>query len=166
MDFIEKLKNVKAFLFDIDGVFTDSKVLIQEDGALLRQFHVRDHFAVRKALSLNYPIGIITAGNSEGVVKNLEYLGIEFIHSRTRNKLPSFGDFCADYHLEPDQIAYMGDDIPDIAVMRKVGLPCCPADAVPEVKQLSVYISPLNGGAGCVRDIIEKVLKINGQWEF
>lgn len=165
MNQLEVFRNIKGFIFDIDGVFTNSMVTLTESGELSRQFNVRDHFAIRKALSHDYKVCIITAGNSIGVEKNLNYLGIKNIYTKIRDKKPAFIDFLIQSKLNESEILYMGDDIPDLPILKLVALPTCPADAIPEVKAISKYISPLKGGEGCVRDVIEKVLKLNNQWE-
>ncbi len=166
MNHLQAFKNIKGFIFDVDGVFTNTTISLTENGDQVRQFTVRDHFAIRRAIKLGYHICIITAGRSEGVEKNLRNLGIHYIYSNTSDKKPAFIDFLIKSKLEESQVLYMGDDIPDIAVMKLVALPTCPADAVPEILEISKYVSPFKGGEGCVRDVLEKVLKLNHQWNF
>ena len=166
MNQLEIFHGIKGFIFDIDGVFTNSMIILTETGELSRQFNVRDHYAIRKAIANNYKICIITAGNSVGVEKNLQNLGIEYIYTKIRDKKPAFIDFLIKSKLEESEVLYMGDDMPDLPVLNLVALPTCPADAIPEVKAISKYISPLRGGEGCVRDVIEKVLKLNNQWQM
>src|SRR5690606_9921634 len=133
-------------------------------GHLLRTMNIRDGYAVKIAIRHGYKIIIISGGKSSGVVQRLRNLGVTNIHIGVENKLEVYEELLEILELKQDEILYMGDDIPDYEVMRKVGLPVCPSDAVPEIKKIVQYISPLKGGEGCVRDVIEKVLKLNAQW--
>lgn len=160
----DKMKAVKAFIFDIDGVLTNNEILVTEAGELLRTMNVRDGQAIKWATQAGYPIGIITGGRSEGAKKRLTDLGIEEYYSNVKDKTVAYQAFMQRTGVKPTEICYMGDDLPDLPVLRKVSLSCCPADAVPEVKAVSDYISTLPGGAGCVRDIIESVMKLQGKW--
>lgn len=164
MNHLENFAAITTFLFDVDGVLTDSHVLVLEDGKLLRRMSVRDGYAIKRALQAGYRVGIITGGKSEGVRERLFNLGITDIYSGVEDKMESYEEFIDLYELQEEQILYMGDDMPDYPILRRVGLPTCPGDACPEVKSVSQYISPLAGGAGCVRDVIEKVLRIRGDW--
>ncbi len=158
------LHKIKAFVFDVDGVFTDGKVLMYKDGDLLRSYDAKDGYAVRYAVTKGYPVGIITGGASETIKLRFQQLGVTDVYLCSRYKLPDFEDFCYKYDLKPEEVLFMGDDIPDICIMEQCGLPACPADAVVEVKQMATYISGLGGGHGCVRDVIEQVLKVHGKW--
>lgn len=160
--------NIKAFAFDIDGVFTDGSVLALPNGDLLRTFNAKDCFAVRTAADNGYPVSIITGGCSESLIHRGHSLGVKDkdLYQLSKNKLPDFLNFCSDYGLNPEQVAFVGDDIPDIPALKASGLGVCPADAVSEVKAVCRYISPFPGGKGCVRDLIEKVLKLQGKWLF
>jgi 3-deoxy-D-manno-octulosonate 8-phosphate phosphatase (KDO 8-P phosphatase) len=160
----DKLKAIRAFVLDVDGVLTDNTVLVTEAGEHLRTMHVRDGQAMRWATERGYPICIITGGRSEGVVKRMTMLGIKEVYTGQTDKLPVFQQFLRQYGLSPIEVCYIGDDLPDLPVMRKIGLPACPADAVPEVTAVADYVSPFAGGRGCVRDVIEKVLKLRGDW--
>ena len=160
----DKLRAVRAFVFDVDGILTNNEVLVTEAGELLRSMNVRDGQAIKWAIRAGYPVGIITGGRSEGVKKRLTDLGIEEYYSGIAEKLPAFQSFLQRTGKQALEVCYMGDDLPDLPVMRRVIVSACPADAVPEVIEISDYISPLPGGAGCVRDIIEKVMKIQGKW--
>ena len=160
----DKLRAVKGFIFDVDGVFTDNNILVTEAGELLRTMNVRDGQVVKWALQAGYDICIITGGRSEGVKKRFSDLGVTEYYSGVKEKLPVYQSFLERSNLLSSEICYMGDDIPDIPVLRKVIVSSCPADSVPEVLEICDYISPLKGGAGCVRDIIEKVMKIQGKW--
>ncbi len=164
MNQLEKFKDIHTFIFDVDGVMTDSDVLITESGELLRKMNIRDGYAMKRAIRDGYRIGIITGGSSEGVRKRLEALGITDIYVGRFEKMEAFEEFVSKHDLDPDGILYMGDDVPDYPVMRRVGLPTCPSDAIPEILEFSAYISPYKGGAGCVRDVIEKVMRLQGKW--
>jgi len=159
-----KLHQIKALVFDVDGVFTDGTVLVTESGDLLRTHHAKDGYAIRCAVKLGYPVGIITGGTSLTITKRFDMLGVSDVYLGAHDKMDSFHHFCAKYRFEPEQVLYMGDDIPDIEVMQLSGLPCCPADATPEVQKAALYISPLAGGKGCVRDVVEQMLRLHGKW--
>ena len=158
------LRKVKAFIFDVDGVFATSKVLLHPNGELMRTMNIKDGFACFYLVKKGVPVAIITGGDSESVKTRFEKLGIKDIYMKSSDKLKDFQDFINKYGLKADEILYMGDDLPDYPVMKEVGFPTCPADAVEEVKAISSYISDKNGGEGCVRDVIEQVMRLNGQW--
>jgi|TARA_B100001758_G_scaffold242776_1_gene251582 3-deoxy-D-manno-octulosonate 8-phosphate phosphatase (KDO 8-P phosphatase) len=160
----ENLKNIKAFIFDVDGVLTDGKLLISETGELLRSMNVKDGFAMKFAIDNGFKIGIISGGTNEAVRKRLSDLGIEEIHLKSHNKIVPFNNFKDKYELQAENILVMGDDIPDIPIIKAAGIGCCPQDAVQEVKNSSDYISQKSGGMGAVRDIIEQVMKIHKKW--
>lgn len=160
------LHKIKAFAFDVDGVFTDGSVLCTENGDLLRSYNAKDGFAVRTATLKGYPVAIITGGGSDSIIKRFSGLGVEDIYLRARNKIPPFMEFCNKYGLQPEEVVFVGDDIPDIQVMNACGLAVCPSDAAEEVKAVCDHISMYPGGHGCVREIVEQTLKIHGQWDF
>lgn len=162
--FLDKLKQVKAFVLDIDGVLTDATIHVTESGEQLRRFNVRDGYALQLAVKRGYIICIISGGKSQSAVLRLQGLGITDIHLGITQKLEIYDNFMLQHELKPENVIYMGDDIPDVPVMKAVGVTACPFDAVEEVKQISDYISPKKGGEGCVRDVIEKVLKIQDKW--
>lgn len=164
MNQLETFKGIKTFIFDVDGVMTNSELLVLEDGKLLRKMSIRDGFALKMAVNAGYKIAVITGGKSEGVRNRLRALGIVDIYLGYQDKLEAYEEFIYAYDINEDTILYMGDDIPDYQVMRRVGFPTCPQNAATEIIQLSQYVSPYNGGEGCVRDVIEKVLKLNYQW--
>ena len=166
MSFLNKLNNIQNFIFDIDGVFTDGSVLIQDDGSLLRMMNTKDGFALKHASQQGYEIFVITGGKSAGVLIRLELLGVkkENIFTDCHDKLSVLKQLVAERNLDLSKSAYMGDDIPDYGPMCYVHLPCCPADAIPEIRALAQYVSPINGGNGCVRDLLEKVMKVQGKW--
>lgn len=162
--FLQKLHTIKAFIFDVDGVLTDGTVHVTESGEQLRKFNIKDGYALQLAVKRGYPVAVISGARSLGVISRLNGLGIKSIYIGIENKMLVFERFINENNISPDQIVYMGDDIPDLLIMKRVGLPSCPADAVEEVKAISSYISPKNGGFGCARDIIEKVLKVQNNW--
>lgn len=161
-------RNIKGLAFDVDGVFTDGGILCDLSGELFRTFDAKDGFAVRMASLKNIPLAIITGGRSQSIRERFKSCGIspENVYLGSRDKLEDLDRFCKRFSLTLDEVLYAGDDIPDIEAIVKCGAGCCPSDAVPEVKEAADYISPFPGGRGCVRDIIEKVMKANGLWEF
>lgn len=161
-NYLEKLKQIKCFVFDVDGVLTNGTVLALESGEQARSFLVKDGYAIERALLAGYPIAVISGGNQEGVRKRLEFLKIEHIHLGVKNKTDHLLKLCGDLKVDLSEILYMGDDWPDYDVMKLTGLPCCPADAIQEIKEISAYVSDKKGGEGCVRDVIEKVMKVQG----
>lgn len=164
MNYLESFNDVQTFIFDVDGVLAQSNVLVLEDGKLLRRMNTRDDFAIRTAVELEYNVAVITGGKSEGVVKHIRSLGVTNVYSGVWDKLEAYEEFIYAYDLDPAHILYMGDDLPDYDVMCKVGLPTCPQDAAHEIKKIARYISPIAGGQGCVRDVIEKVLLLHDKW--
>ena len=163
-NFKEQLHNVKAFAFDVDGVFTNGIILIHPSGELLRTSNTRDGYAVHKAVQLGFPVAIISGGKSESVRERFKGIGVTDIYLGTTDKVGALEDFRFKYGLELSDILFMGDDLPDWEVMQRVGFPTCPADAAPEIIAISAYVSSYGGGKGCVRDIIEQVLKLKGLW--
>ena len=163
-----KLHQIKAFAFDVDGVFTDGIFQCTADGDLIRSYNAKDGFGLRTALTQEYPVAIITGGFSKSISNRFLTIGVknEDLYQNSRNKIPDFEDFCCRYGLKPEEVAFMGDDIPDIPILKVCGLAVCPADAVPEVKAVCDYVSAFPGGKGCVRDLIEQVLKIHGKWFY
>jgi len=164
MSYKTKLKNIKAFVFDVDGVFTDGSVYLLPGGNMCRVMSVLDGYAVVKALKNNYIIGVITGGNDEEVRHRINYLGISDYYAKSPDKMRDFMDFKAKYNLKDEEILTMGDDIPDLQIMKSSGISACPKNSVPEIKAIAEYISPIEGGKGAVRDVIEQVLKIQGKW--
>jgi len=160
----EYLKNIDTFIFDVDGVFTDSSILITEDGEMLRKMNVKDGYALKTALQKGYNVCIITGGTNEGVKIRLQGLGVKDIYMGAHHKQEPLTDYLSKQTIKAENALYMGDDLPDIPPMKMVGLPTCPQDAVPEVKAVAKYISHKNGGNACVRDVIEQVLKVRGDW--
>ncbi len=165
MNQLEQFQKITTFIFDVDGVLTDNSVLVLEDGKLLRSMNMRDGLAIKKALRSGYRICIITGGTSEGVKLRLQNLGVQDIYLGQSDKMEAFEEYCMAYDLDPEEILYMGDDLPDYPVMRRVGLAVCPHNAAPELFGIAGYVSPLNGGEGCVREVIEKVMRLHGKWQ-
>lgn len=161
---LEKLKRVKAFVFDVDGVLSDGRVHVTEKGEQLRTMSVKDGYAIKKALNNGYLVAIISGGTSEGVKLRLNFLGITEVHLSIKHKWPVFEEILKRHQIHPDEVLYMGDDIPDIPVLKMCGIATCPEDAVAEVKEICHYVSHKKGGYECVRDVIEKTLKVNNQW--
>lgn len=166
MNILERFAPVTTFVFDVDGVLTDGTVLLLDSGLQARTMNVKDGLALQMALKAGCRVIIISGGASEPVLHRLQYLGLQDIHLGVKDKLKLLEGLRTQYNLDWREMLYMGDDLPDIAVLEKVGLPCCPADAVPEVKAMSQYISPVQGGKGAVRDVIEKVLKLKNRWNY
>lgn len=162
--FLTRLHQVKAFVLDIDGVLTDATVHVTETGEQLRRFNVRDGYAIQLAIKRGFKICAISGGKSQGALLRLNTLGMTDVYLGIAKKIDTYNKFIQDNAFSPEEILYMGDDIPDLPVMQLAGVPVCPADAVEEVKAISMYISPKGGGEGCVRDVIEKVLKVQGKW--
>lgn len=164
MDF----QGIKAFAFDIDGVATDGGVLCTTEGDLLRVYDAKDGFAIRMAVMHGYPVAVITGGSSESIRKRMVTSGIKaedvFLHCR--DKRDQFQQFCTRYGLLPEEVLYFGDDVPDLDVLRACGCGVCPCDAVEEVKQAADLVSTRPGGKGCLREVIEAVLRAQGNWTF
>ena len=160
----EFLSDITTFIFDVDGVMTDGSVQISTNGELLRTMDIKDGFAMKYAKDQGYTICIISGGKNEGVRERLKGLGVTDIYLGCPDKVEQMEEFFDIYEIEPQKVLYMGDDLPDLYTMKKVGLPCCPQDAASEIKEISKYISHRKGGKGCVRDVIEQVLKVQGKW--
>jgi 3-deoxy-D-manno-octulosonate 8-phosphate phosphatase (KDO 8-P phosphatase) len=164
MSYLKKLHDIRCFVFDVDGVLTDGKILALASGEQARSFLVKDGYGIERALLAGYHVAIISGGNQEGVQKRLEFLKIKHIHLGVKDKVPVLHELCAQLNITLQNVLYMGDDLPDYDAMKVAGLPCCPADAVQEIKAISEYVSDRDGGQGCVRDVIERVMKVQGTW--
>lgn len=160
----EYLNTITTFIFDVDGVLTNGELFIDNEGNLLRTMNVKDGYAIKIALNAGYHVAIITGGQNEAVKNRLQKLGIEDVFLAVHNKIECYENYLEANNIEANQVLYMGDDLPDIPVMKLVGLPACPQDAVAEVKSRSLYISHKEGGKGCVRDVIEQVMKVQAKW--
>ena len=164
LSYKQLLANITTFIFDVDGVLTNGMLTIMPDGELLRHMNVKDGYALKTALNSGYRICVISGGTNEGVRKRLEVLGIKDIYLGAHNKIVQYQQLVKNYDLKPENVLYMGDDLPDIPVMQLVGLPCAPNDATPEVQKIAKYISYQKGGEGCVRDVIEQTMRVQQKW--
>ncbi|MDO5509587.1 MAG: HAD hydrolase family protein [Weeksellaceae bacterium] len=166
MNYKTKLKNIEAIFLDVDGVLTNGQVLLDSYGNLLRSMHVKDGFVLQYAVKKGLKVVIISGGRDQQVTKRLAGLGITDVHLDVQSKLPVLKEYIEENGLSAENVLYMGDDMPDIPCMQYVGLACCPVDAVAEVRAVAEYVSPAAGGLGCVRDIVEQLLKVQGKWQF
>lgn len=155
---------IASVILDVDGVLSASTIPMDDEGQPLRTLNIKDGYAIQLAQKRGLRCAIMTGGRSEAIVKRYQYLGMTDIYMGCSVKIKTYDDYLAKFGYSDDEIIYIGDDIPDLEIMRKVGCPCCPADACSEVKAVAKYVSPYNGGQGCVRDVLEKVLKAKGLW--
>lgn len=160
----EYLASITTFIFDVDGVLTDGSIQISTQGELLRTMDIKDGYAMKHAIGQGFTVAVISGGKNEGVRTRLKGLGLTDIYLGCEDKAEQIDEFLGIYDIRPEQVLYMGDDIPDLYPMKKIAMPTCPKDAVPEIKEISKYISHKKGGHGCVRDVIEQVLKVQGKW--
>ncbi|MDR0364448.1 MAG: HAD-IIIA family hydrolase [Bacteroidales bacterium] len=160
----ELLRKITTFIFDYDGVFTDGSVIVIENGEALRRTNVKDGYAMQLAVKSGYNVVIISGGRGTGMQRRLEMLKTTKYYLGVSNKQKVLEEFLEEYNLSPGECLYMGDDIPDFYPMKHVALACCPADAAYEIQEISYYISHKRGGEGCVRDVIEQVLKSQNKW--
>lgn len=158
------LSKIKALVFDVDGVLSLNTVPMDADGQPLRTLNIKDGYSIQLAAKMGLQLGIITGGKGEQVRKRYEGLHVQHIYIASSIKIHDLHDLMEKAGVKPEEVLYMGDDIPDYEVMQEVGLPVCPADAAPEIKAISKYVSPMNGGCGAARDVIEQVLKAHGKW--
>ena len=160
----ELLRGITTFIFDMDGVLSDGGVWLQPNQEPMRRLNSKDGFALQKAVKEGFRVALISGGKSEGVKARLQGLGIHDIYMHVSDKMEAYRDLVAIYDLKPEEVAYMGDDLPDFEVMTHVGVATAPADAAPEIKGICHYVSPRLGGHGCVRDLIEQTLKVQHKW--
>ena len=158
------LSLIKAVIFDVDGVLSANVIPLAMDGEPMRTINIKDGYAIHLASRLGLDVVILTGGRTEAVRIRFANLGLKHVYMDCRYKLNVFEKFMQETGYRPEEVAYMGDDIPDYEVMQRVGLPCCPADAAPEIKAIARYISPCKGGDGCGRDLLEQILKERGLW--
>ncbi len=163
-NFKEKLRAIKLLVLDVDGVLTDGMVICFENGDQIRNMNIKDGYALQLAVKIGLRILIISGGNSQGVLNRLNKLGIEDVMMGAQTKLPLLESFCVDNKYHNEEVLFMGDDIPDLHCMNWAGTTACPADAANEIKEISDYVSRFPGGKGCVRDVIEQLLKVQGKW--
>ena len=152
-------------VMDVDGVLTNGQLLVTDDGHQLRSFNIKDGYAMQLAVKKGLLLAVISGAHNDGVVKRLQHLGLNEIHTAIPNKVAQLEKLMLQHNVNANQIAFIGDDMPDVEAMKLVLLPVTPADAVNEAKQVARYISPMKGGEGCVRDVLEKILKLQGLWE-
>lgn len=163
-NFKEDIARVRVLVFDVDGVLTDGDIIVTPEGDFLRKYHAKDGFALSLALRKGYKIAIITGGWGQCLTLRLKMLGIEHTYLNCLQKLNALRDLMQKLDAGPDEILYMGDDIPDLEPMMHVGMPVCPSDAASEVIRASRYVSHYKGGEGCVRDVVEQVMRARGDW--
>ena len=163
-NFKEDLQRIKAFIFDIDGVLSKQTILLDNEGTPMRSVNLRDGYALQLAVKKGYRVAVISGGNSSAFEKRLNSLGVKDVNLNCSDKKAVFTSYIKDNKLDIEEVLYMGDDIPDIEVMQMAGVAVCPSDADSEIKEVSQYISDKVGGEGCVRDVIEQVMRLHGKW--
>ncbi|WP_462265784.1 KdsC family phosphatase [Mucilaginibacter sp.] len=161
---LDKLKDITTFIFDVDGVLTDGAVFVAESGEQSRAFNIKDGYALQLAVKLGYNVCAISGSRSKVALHRLNSLGITDVYLGSSMKTEKLKTYMEERGISPSQVMYMGDDIPDVEAMKMVALPVCPADAAEEIKAISAYVSPISGGKGCAREMIEKVLKVQQKW--
>jgi 3-deoxy-D-manno-octulosonate 8-phosphate phosphatase (KDO 8-P phosphatase) len=166
MSILDQFKQITTFVFDVDGVLTDGTLFVFDNGQFVRRMHIRDGFALQLAVKKGYRVAIISGGASDAVTDRLNRLGVKDVFMQVSDKKSRLTEYVQQHKLSWNEVLFMGDDIPDYEVLEQVGMPCSPADAAIEIKEVSKYISSVPGGMGCVRDVIEKVLKLNDHWEL
>jgi 3-deoxy-D-manno-octulosonate 8-phosphate phosphatase (KDO 8-P phosphatase) len=166
MNLLNSFKPITTLVFDIDGVLTDGGILVFDTGEQVRKMSVKDGYALQLAVKKKYNVAVVSGGNGVGASIRLQKLGIADVFINVKDKIRTVEEYLKKNQLSWSEILYMGDDIPDCQPMQKAGMPCAPADAAPEILQIARYISPYNGGKGCVRDVIEKLLRLHGNWDL
>ncbi|MEO6289988.1 MAG: HAD hydrolase family protein [Ginsengibacter sp.] len=164
MNVLSNFRQIKTFIFDMDGVLTDGTLLVNQKNKWLRKMNIKDGYALQLAIKNGFRIVVISGSDAPPVTERLNELGITDVFMKVTDKKSMLINYLSENGLSASETLYMGDDIPDYECMLMAGFPCCPADAVVEIKKISSYISPLGGGYGCVRDVIEKVMKLNNSW--
>lgn len=162
--FLQKLKEITTFIFDVDGVLTDGSILASDSGEYLRSFNIKDGYALQLAVKRGYLVCVISGGKGASMQKRFDGLKLQEVFLDVSDKVKVYESLLAKYNLKSSEVLYMGDDVPDLKIMSLVGLATCPADAVPDVKAISAYVSPFDGGKTAVRDIIEKVMRVQQTW--
>lgn len=166
MTLLDKLKNITTFVLDVDGVLTDGTVYVLDDGQQVRRMSIRDGYVLQLAVKKGYRVLIISGGHSPAVMQRLNKLGITDVLMSVTDKKAALIAYLDEHRLSTKEVLYMGDDIPDYFVMQDVGFPCSPSDAAPEIRKISAYVASKGGGRGCVREVMEKVLRLHGHWEM
>ncbi|MEE0890176.1 MAG: HAD hydrolase family protein [Bacteroidales bacterium] len=164
MNYKSKLRDIRAFVFDYDGVISDGNIWSANDQIIVRSGNVKDGYAIQYALRKGYVVAVISGGSGNSIASRMAMLGVKDVYLGSHRKKEIFEKFLNEKQLTANQVLYMGDDIPDYDVMQMVGVATCPADAAEEIKQVSDYISHKDGGSGCVRDVIEQVMKLQNKW--
>ncbi len=158
------LRTASALVVDVDGVLTDGTLLITDEGKELRTLHVRDGLAMEWAVRQGFPVWVVSGGRSQGVPERMARLGIQEVHMEVADKAAHITRMAQEHRMDLSTLAYLGDDLADWEAMKLCGIPCCPADAISQIRRLCVYVSPYGGGKGCVRDVLEKILRLQGRW--
>ena len=158
------LTKIRAIIFDLDGVLSSETIALAVDGTPLRTVNIKDGYAIQLAMKMGLRIAILSGCKIEAVRKRYEGLGMQDIYLGAAVKIQIYDEFLKKYGLKDDEVMFMGDDIPDLEVMRRAGCPVCPADACTEVRELSLYVSQRKGGMGCGRDVIEQTLRAQDKW--
>lgn len=166
LNFKERLTRITTIIFDIDGVLTDGKIMVLESGEAIRNMNSKDGYALHLAVQKNYRVAVISGGNNIGIQKILKRAGVNDVFINEHDKMAVYEEYIRQNGLKDEEVVFIGDDLPDHGIMSRVGLAVCPQDAAIEIKNICQYISPKNGGEGCVRDIIEQVLRVQGKWEI
>lgn len=166
MNLLQQLSQISCFVFDMDGVLTDGTLMILPDGVMARKMNIKDGYALQLAVKKGYTVIVISGGNSPEAKERLIKLGVDQVWMGVKDKLTLLTTQLNQKQIPMSQVLYMGDDIPDLAVMKAVGFACCPADAATDIRLASNYISPFKGGDACVRDVMEQVLKLRGDWDL
>ncbi|MBY0480388.1 MAG: 3-deoxy-D-manno-octulosonate 8-phosphate phosphatase [Chitinophagaceae bacterium] len=164
MSILKRFKSVSCFVFDVDGVLTDGSLLVLSDGVMARRMNIKDGFALQLAIKKGYHVLVISGGNSPEVKDRLEKLGISNVWMQVQDKEAVLSKWMKVNQIVADAVLYMGDDVPDLSVMQLAGLQTCPLDAAIDIKNRAHFISAYKGGEGCVREVIEKVMKLRGDW--
>lgn len=165
MNVLEKFLPVTTVILDMDGVLTDGSLLITPDGEWVRKMNIKDGYILQLAVKKGYRVIVITGSSSTPVEKRLNRLGINMVYQNVKDKMMLLKTLMAEHSFSSDETLYMGDDIPDLDVMKICGLSCCPADSSRDILAIADYISPVKGGEGCVRDVLEKLMRVQGKWE-
>lgn len=164
MNYKEKFAQITTIVLDVDGVLTNGEVILIPGQEPVRKMHSKDGYVLQLAVRNGFRVAVITGGSSPEVKNRLQQLGVQDVYMRARHKMEPYEDLKMCYDLSDEEILYMGDDLPDYDVMKRVGLSAAPQDAAPEIKYIADYVSPVNGGEGCVREVLEQLLKIHGKW--
>lgn len=165
-NFKEEIAKIRAFVFDVDGVFTDGGIWVLPDGDFARKYNSKDGYAIGHAIKKGYKVAIITGGRGKALEARFRMLGVDALYTACLDKILVLSEFMEANGLKPEEVMFMGDDLPDIEAMQHVGMPVCPADAVPEIVETAKYVSQFRGGEGCIRDVVEQVLRARGDWAF